>query len=88
MRRPGARVVARFDDGDPALLHLRLGAGHLFVLTAGWQKADSELALSSKFVPLLYSMMEMGAPVGTVKAANRVGQKVAQHGEPALNWDT
>ena len=81
LRLPGARVLARFDDGDPALLHLRLGAGHLFVLTAGWQKADSELALSSKFVPLLYSMMEMGAPVGTVKAANRVGQKVALPGE-------
>ena len=51
-----ARVLARFDDGDPALLDLPLGRGHLFMLTSGWHPADSQLALASKFVPLLYSM--------------------------------
>jgi hypothetical protein len=55
---PNARVLARFDDGAPALLELGAGGGKLLVLTSGWYPTDSQLALSSKFVPLLYSMLE------------------------------
>jgi hypothetical protein len=53
-----ARVLARFDNGAPALLEVGLGSGKLLVLTSGWHPADSQLALSTKFVPLLYSMLE------------------------------
>lgn len=55
---PEARVLARFDGGAPALLEFGTGAGKLLVLMSGWHPADSQLALSSKFVPLLYSMLE------------------------------
>src|SRR5688572_19885645 len=55
---PEARVLARFDGGAPALLEFGTGAGKLLVLASGWQPADSQLALSTKFVPLLYSMLE------------------------------
>jgi hypothetical protein len=55
---PGARIVARFDKGDPALLEVPVGKGRVLVLTTGWQPDDSQLALSTKFVPLLYSMLE------------------------------
>ncbi|MDG2123602.1 MAG: hypothetical protein P8J87_07895, partial [Verrucomicrobiales bacterium] len=51
-------VVARFDDGDPAWIDVRLGEGRMFLLSSGWQPADSQLALSSKFVPLLFSVLE------------------------------
>jgi len=78
---PGARVVARFDDGHPALLDLPIGRGHLFVLTSGWHPADSQLALSSKFVPLLYSMMELRSPSGTFKTANLISQSITLPGE-------
>lgn len=47
-------VLARFDNGDPAIL----GKGHLILLTSGWHPADSQLALSTKFVPLLYGWLE------------------------------
>jgi len=57
---PGARVLARFDDGGPALMEMPRGKGRLLVLTSGWQPSDSQLALSSKFVPLLFSMLELG----------------------------
>ncbi len=53
-----ARVLAHFDNGDPALLELPVGQGSLLVLTSGWNPSDSQLALSSKFVPLLYSILE------------------------------
>lgn len=59
---PSAQVLARFDDasGSPALLASRRGAGHLFVFTSGWEPKESQLALSSKFVPLLFSMLSQG----------------------------
>ena len=58
-----ARVVAKFDSGAPALLEIPAGKGRLLVLTSGWQPEDSQLALSTKFVPLLYSILEdSGAP--------------------------
>lgn len=60
---PGARVLAAFDDGDPALLEVPLGKGRVLILTSGWQPEESQLALSSKFVPLMYSLLEeSGAP--------------------------
>jgi len=57
---PGAEVLAWFDSNDPALFELRVALGSLFVLTSGWHPSDSQLALSSKFVPLLYSILEYG----------------------------
>jgi hypothetical protein len=56
---PGARVLARFDNGDPALVQVPVGPGTLLVLTSGWHPADSQLARSSKFVPLLYALLEL-----------------------------
>jgi len=55
---PDVRVLARFDSGDPAWIELPVGKGSLFVMTCGWHPSDSQLALSSKFVPLLYSILE------------------------------
>ncbi len=55
---PYSQVLARFDSGDPALIELSVGKGSLLILTCGWHPSDSQLALSSKFVPLLYSMLE------------------------------
>lgn len=61
---PAARVVAKFDSGAPALMEVPVGKGRLLLLASGWQPDDSQLALSTKFVPLLYSMLEAsGAPV-------------------------
>jgi hypothetical protein len=60
---PQSRVLARFDDGSSALLEAPLGEGRILILSSGWDPAESQLALSSKFVPLLYSILEYsGAP--------------------------
>ena len=48
-----ARVVARFDNGNPALFEQTMGAGRLMVLASSWHPEDSELARSTKFVPLI-----------------------------------
>lgn len=58
----GARVVARFDTGDPAWIHVPAGKGSFFLMLAGWHPNDSQLSLSSKFVPLLYSIFADTGP--------------------------
>lgn len=73
---PGARVAARFDDGSPALLQFPVGRGSLLVLTAGWHPADSQLALSSKFVPLLYSLLDLAGAAQGAPALVTVGDAV------------
>jgi Aerotolerance regulator N-terminal/von Willebrand factor type A domain len=75
-RLPGARVLARFDDGAPAWLLVPAGRGALFVMTAGWQPADSQLALSSKFVPLLHGILEASAGLDSGQAQFFVGDPV------------
>ncbi|MDB6131940.1 MAG: hypothetical protein JWM59_183 [Verrucomicrobiales bacterium] len=65
---PGSRVLAKFDSGNPAILELPVGKGRLVVLTSGWHPADSQLALSSKFVPLIASLLESGGVVRTPPA--------------------
>jgi hypothetical protein len=53
-----ARVLAKFDDGTPALALIPVGRGNLLILAAGWNPADSQLALSSKFPPLMQAMLD------------------------------
>ncbi len=48
-------VIANFDNGDPALLEHQSGSGRVWVLASGWHPAESQLALSTKFLPLVYS---------------------------------
>jgi len=51
-------VLAKFDDGSPALAQLTVGKGNLLVLASGWAPTDSQLAVSSKFPPLMQRMLD------------------------------
>jgi hypothetical protein len=73
---PGARVIASYDDNDPAILEVPVGRGRVFVFTFSWRPADSQLALSSKFVPLLYSLLDQAGGIGAQLAQFRVGDTV------------
>ena len=73
---PGARVVAKFDTGDPALLQVPVGQGTLYVLASGWQPSDSQLALSSKFLPLLFSLLEQAGGIRPQVTQHTVGDRV------------
>ena len=68
-------VVARYDDGDPAVLEKILGKGRLFIMASGWQPTESQLALSTKFIPLLFSFFD-GGPTGQVSERYTVGQGI------------
>lgn len=57
-----ARVLAKFDNSDPFLIEQSLGKGRLLAMTSGWHPADSQLALSTKFVPLIGGLLERPQP--------------------------
>ncbi len=70
------QVVARFDNGDPALLERSIGEGRVLALTSGWQPDDSQLALSSKFVPLVGALLDLACGGTEVAESVSVGQPV------------
>jgi hypothetical protein len=74
---PGASVLAWFDSNDPAWFELHVGKGTLLVLTSGWHPSDSQLALSSKFVPLLYSILEYGGVLSEQPLQYFVGDHIS-----------
>lgn len=66
-------VIARFDNGAPAMLALPMEKGTLLLLTSGWHPADSQLALSTKFVPLLFGWLESAGFSHSERAGLSVG---------------
>ncbi len=54
-----AKVLARFDNRRPALIEQTLGSGRAVLFASGWQPADSQLALSTKFVPLVQGLVDL-----------------------------
>ena len=71
-----ARVLAKFENSDAAIIEKPMGKGRLVVLASGWQPADSQLARSSKFVPLMSALLESPNPKPVVAANQRVGDRV------------
>lgn len=53
-----SRVLSRFDNGRPAILERVLGDGRIIVLATNWRPKDSQLALSTKFVPLIGGLLD------------------------------
>ena len=71
-----ARVLARFEGGDPAVVEKPVGLGRLVVLASGWNPVDSQLARSSKFVPLMAALLEGRTPPPVELASLTVGDRV------------
>lgn len=68
---PALRTLARFDDGDLAVGELPVGDGRIVIFTSGWNRADSQLAVWSKFVPLMNGLLQ-GATNPDAGAVQRV----------------
>ena len=72
----GVEVLARFDTGPPAWLLVPRDEGRLMVMTAGWRPSDSQLALSTKFIPLLYSILQPVLEAKTQSHQFHVGSRI------------
>jgi Aerotolerance regulator N-terminal/von Willebrand factor type A domain len=73
---PVTRAVARFDNADPALLERKLGTGRVLALMSGWSPDDSQLALSSKFVPLIGALLDLAHGTGQIATGGTVFEPV------------
>jgi len=73
---PDARILAWLDDDHPAWLTWPVGRGLLVVSTFTWQPVHSDLALSSKFVPLLYAILDYGGVLTEQRLHTFVGDPV------------
>lgn len=71
-----ARVVAGFDDDSPALVQFTIGKGSLLVLTSGWHPADSQLAVSSKFPPLMQTLLSWAMAAAPSRSQFVVGDSI------------
>jgi len=70
------RVLAKFDDGSPALAQISEGKGNLLVLAAGWNPADSQLALSTKFVPLMQTILDWSGGAAPARTQFQIGDSI------------
>ena len=70
------RVLARFEGGDPALIEKPTGKGRLLVMASGWNPVDSQLARTSKFVPLMAAILEGRTPPPPEVAGLTVGDDI------------
>jgi hypothetical protein len=73
---PSARVLARFDNAWPAWIEFPRPDGRFLVMTSGWNREDSQLALSSKFVPMLYSLLDLAGSLPPAARHFYVGNAV------------
>ncbi len=73
---PNARVLASFESRDPAILRVPIGKGGVIVLTSSWRPADSQLALSSKFIPLLHAILDESSGLPPARAQYFVGDEI------------
>jgi hypothetical protein len=73
----GRGYVAMFDNGDPAILEQPLGKGRIVALATNWRPDDSQLALSSKFVPLVGGMLDLAAGGSVTLKSVLVNEPVA-----------
>lgn len=80
---PEAEVLAWFDSEDAAWFEIAVGKGSLLVWTYGWHPSDSDMALSSKFAPLLYSALEYSGALTARQSQYQIGDTV-----PLPTWAT
>ena len=54
----GAKVLASFEGGDPALVEVPVGKGRYLVWASGWKPSEGQFVLSSRCVPFLSGVLE------------------------------
>lgn len=74
------RILARFDDGDAAIVEFPVERGRVILFAAGWEPADSQFARSSKFPMLMFHLLEQSAGIMPRPGSQPVGSE--------LSWPT
>jgi hypothetical protein len=78
------RVLANFDHGKPAVLRKSFGTGELNIMSSGWQPEESQLALSSKFLPLMLRYVQTALPERNQLESVTVGEQLQVAGSSSI----
>jgi hypothetical protein len=81
-------TVAKFDSGLPAIVEISVGdEGRLILFATGWHPNDSQLALSTRFPPLITRVLSLASPLQKDQVIQTVGD-VIRPGElvSSKNW--
>ena len=81
----GAHVVARFDDGAPALVEQRVGRGKLLVWTSTLDSYWNDLALQPVFLPFVHQVAKYAGRYSGARASFAAGEvlDLSRHAELA-----
>lgn len=71
-----AEVLARFDDGKPAIVTAQRGEGRVVVFASSLDAEWTDLPRRPAFVPFLHRLVEFAAAYETIPIAYRVGESV------------
>lgn len=82
--RDGATVLARFDDGSPAVIEARRGRGRILILAVPLDASWSNLPLTSVYVPFIRQMVAVLKPESQ-RAFYRVGDVIPLDGASEMN---
>lgn len=76
----GTEVLARFDDGAPAVIERTAGQGRVLVLATGLDVRESDFPLQPAFLPFLRRLALYGAGHEAVPLYRRTGEAWMPHG--------
>lgn len=71
-----AQVVARFDDGSPALLERRHGRGRILHWTSGFSRASGDFVLQPAFVPFVQQLVKHAVAGNQAQKAYTIGHVI------------
>ena len=71
-----AQVIARFDDGAPALLEQRFGRGRVLHFASSFTRAAGDLVLQPVFVPFVQQLVKHAASGRDTRASFTVGNVI------------
>ncbi len=74
--RSDATILARFDDGRPALVESGWGEGRVLLFASSIDAEWTDLPRRAAFVPFLHRMVEVAAGYERIPIAYRVGENV------------
>lgn len=73
---PNATVLARFDDGSPAVTEERVGRGRIISVATSFSRRAGDLVLQPAFVPFAQQMVRYAASGAHVARAYTVGNVI------------
>ncbi|MGH8018643.1 MAG: BatA domain-containing protein [Opitutaceae bacterium] len=83
----GAQVIARFEEGSPALVEAAIGSGTLLVWGGGWTPEAGQWVLSSKFVPWVQTLLLRASGGAPGAASAEVGDIARLSLAPEAAWE-